>query len=75
MNKHDRSQLNYIMSLSDEEFEAWALSVPEDDIKYAMELIQAARTESFLQEQNLLEMALEDSTFDEARAVLEKFRL
>lgn len=74
MNQHDRDQLNYIMSLSDEEFETWALSVPADDIQYAMELIQAARTESFLQEQELLD-AIEDSDLNEARDVLKKFML
>ena len=74
MNKYDRSQLDYIMSLSDEEFDAWATSVSSDDIRYAMELIQAARTESFLQEQELLD-AMEDSDLSEARAVLKKFML
>jgi len=74
MNSHDRNNLNYIMGLSDEEFEAWAQSVPSDDIKYAMELIQAARTESMVQEQELLD-ALEDSDLAEANAVLKKFML
>ena len=74
MNQHDREQLNYIMSLSDKAFEAWALSVPEDDIQYAMELIRAARTESFMIEQELLD-ALEDSDLAEARVVLQKFML
>jgi hypothetical protein len=74
MNDHDRSNLNYIMSLSDDEFESWALSVPDDDIQYAMELIRTARTESFIIEQELLD-AMEDSDLSEARAVLQKFRL
>jgi len=74
MNKHDREQLNYIMSLSDEAFEVWALSVPEDDIRYAMELIQAARVESFMIEQELLDN-LEDSDLAEANTVLKKFML
>lgn len=74
MNKHDRDNLIYIMSLSNDEFEDWAQSVSEDDIQYAIELIKAARTESFIQEQELLD-AMEDSDLSEARAVLEKFRL
>lgn len=74
MNKHDRSQLNYIMSLDDQQFELWAMSIPDDDIKYAIELIQAARLESAVQEQELLD-ALEDSDLSEANAVLKKFRL
>ena len=74
MNSYDRNNLNYIMSLDDEEFEAWALSVPDDEIQYAMELIQTARTEHFVIEQELLD-ALEESDLSEARAVLQQFRL
>ena len=74
MNSYDRNNLNYIMSLDDQEFEAWALSVPDDEIQYAMELIQTARTERFVIEQELLD-ALEESDLSEARAVLQKFRL
>jgi flagellar motor component MotA len=74
MNQHDRKQLNYIMSLSNEAFDEWAQSIPMKDIQYAVELIQAARTESMIQEQQLLD-ALEDSDLAEANAVLKKFQL
>jgi len=74
MNPYDQDQLNFIMSLSDQEFDAWAMSLPNDDIKYAIELIQAARLEAAIQEQELLD-ALEDSDLAEANAVLSKFRL
>lgn len=74
MNDYDRSQLNFIMSLSDEDFEEWALSIPNDDIQYAIELIQAARLLTAIQEQELLD-ALEDSDLAEANAVLKKFML
>jgi len=62
------------MSLSDQEFDAWAMSLPNDDIKYAIELIHAARLLNILQEQELLD-ALEDSDLTEANAVLKKFML
>jgi hypothetical protein len=74
MNEYDRSQFDFIMSLSDEQFEEWALSVPDDDIQYALELIQTARTEAFMLEQELMDQ-LVDSDLSEAREVLQKFRL
>lgn len=74
MNDYDRSQLNYIMSLDDQQFELWSMSIPDDDIKYAIELIQAARLEAAILEQELLD-ALEDSDLAEANSVLKKFML
>jgi hypothetical protein len=74
MNEYDRSQFDFIMGLSDEQFEEWALSVPDDDIQYALELIQTARTEAFMLEQELMDQ-LVDSDLSEAREVLQKFRL
>jgi hypothetical protein len=74
MNKHDRIQLNFIMSLSDEDFEDWAQQIPVEDVQYAIELIQQARTEAAIQEQELLDQ-LEDSDLAEANAVLKKFML
>lgn len=74
MNPYDRDQLNFIMSLSDEEFDAWAMSIPNDDIQYAIELIQAARLLNAIQEQEILD-ELEDSDLAEANAVLKKFML
>ncbi len=74
MNDHDRSQFDFIMSLSDEEFTEWALSIPDDDVEYAIELIQQARLELSMVEHELLDN-LEQSDLAEARAVLQKFRL
>lgn len=39
MNDHDRSQLNFIMSLSDNDFQEWAEQSPAEDVQYAIELI------------------------------------
>ena len=75
MNDHDRNNLRFIMSLDDDQFDAWSENIANDDIQYAIELIQQARLELAEQEQNLLEFDLFDSDFAEARAVLEKFRL
>ena len=75
MNDHDRNNLRFIMSLDDEQFDVWSENIADDDIRYAIELIQQARLELAEQECNLLEFDLVDSDFAEARAVLNKFRL
>lgn len=75
MNDHDRNNLRFIMSLDDEQFDVWSENIADDDIQYAIELIQQARLELAEQECNLLEFDLVDSDFAEARAVLNKFRL
>ena len=72
MNDHDRNNLNYIMGLDEYEFECWAMEMADDDIKYAIEIIQAARLELAAQEQALMEAELEESTFAEANAVLKQ---
>lgn len=74
MNRHDQDNLNYIMSLDDEQFEAWADEATEDDIKYALEILQTARLERAMQELDILDV-LQDCDLSEARAVLEKFML
>jgi len=74
MNKHDQDNVNFIMSLNDEQFEAWADEATEDDIQYALEILQTARVERMLQEQDMLDL-IADSDLTEARAVLQKFRL
>lgn len=74
MNDHDRSQLNFIMSLSDNDFQEWAEQSPAEDVQYAIELIQQARVESYMLEQEIMD-ALEDSDLAEANAVLKKFML
>ena len=74
MNDYDRSQLNYIMSLDDKQFEEWADSATDDDIKYALEILQAARVEKTVQEYEFLDN-LQDYDLEDARAVLKKFML
>ena len=75
MNKHDRDNLQFIISLNDEQFDDWASEMTDDDILYAIEILQAARMELVEQEQALMEYDLVDSDLVEARAVLQKFRL
>ena len=71
MNDWDRDNLNFILSLNEDEFETWLVYLSEDDQLYALELIRAKRLELLEQEQELLET--EDFTL--ANQVLAKFRL
>jgi hypothetical protein len=75
MNQHDRKNVNFIMSLNDQQFDDWTMKMSMDDIEYAIELIQQARQELLEQEQNLVELELEESNFEQARAALKKFML
>ena len=74
MNDWDRDNLNFILSLNEDEFETWLVYLSEDDQLYALELIRAKRLELLEQEDELLnELAEEDLTL--ANQVLAKFRL
>ena len=73
MNKKDRDNLNYIMSLDDEHFDAWLDSVEQDDIDYAMELIRQARSEYLLEEMELMEQT-DSGNFTQAKHLIDKIR-
>lgn len=74
MNDYDRENFDFMMSLSEQEFEDFFDGMPDDDVDYAIELIRLARTETMVQEHELLD-ALAESDLSEAQAVLKKFRL
>ena len=45
MNTHDRNNLRFLLSLTDDAFLEFAQSVSQDDIDYALELLIAYRNE------------------------------
>lgn len=50
MNEYDRNNLNFILTLNTpEDWENWAESLSEDDLRYALELVKTAQAESFVQ--------------------------
>ena len=55
MNEHDRNNLRYIMGLDDYEFDTWSMELSNDDISYAIEIIQQARLDLIEQEEKLLD--------------------
>lgn len=45
MNQHDRDNLNFLMTSSDEVLREWYSSASEDDLLYAQELLSAYEME------------------------------
>ena len=71
MNDWDRNNLNYILSLNEQEFDAWLMTISDDDQLYALEIIRRGRAELLEEEQELIDT--EDLTL--ANQVLARFRL
>jgi hypothetical protein len=50
MNKHDRDNLNFILSLDTaEQWDEWAETLSQSDLLYALDLIRQAKVESLVQ--------------------------
>ena len=78
MNPYDRANLSFLMHASPETIRDWYERVSEDDIQYALELIQMARLEMSLQESDYHEDYSSDACeedFSLANSVLSKFTL
>ena len=75
MNDWDKNNLNYLMSLSEAEFDEFMATMPDDDIEYALELIQTRKAENLVLLEELRDTFNESMDLSEANAVLTKFRL
>jgi acylphosphatase len=74
MNNWDKGNLNFILNSTDEDMEDFLSWASDEDLRYALELIQIAKAELEVKEIEMLdEEANED--FSQAQAVLERFRL
>ena len=71
MNKHDLQNLNFIMSLSDEGFDEWIMGINDDDINYAIELIQYRREQLAVEASDLIDLS---DDFTEANAVINRIK-
>jgi hypothetical protein len=69
VNEHDRDNLNFLLNASKETLDDWYAKMSQDDINYAFELIQAAKSELIIQELELMDKV--ENTDDADRAVLE----
>ena len=74
MNNWDKSNLQFILSLDENQFDEWYSSISDDDADYAMELLKAARAEVAMQIAELYDNTVEDNLSD-AKEVLGRFTL
>jgi hypothetical protein len=70
MNDYDRNNLMFLMHASKEQLAIWSLTVTEDDLDYAMELLKQYSAEMTVREMELDEMF--DEGMAESTAVLER---
>jgi len=76
MNDHDKSNLEFLMSLKNQtEWKHWAECCDEDDFAYAMELLQTAMAEIEVKHMELVESLQEEVDLTDARTVLSRFAL
>ena len=73
MNKEDSANLGFLMGLPEEEFDRWMNSASGKDIDYALELIRLARSESIIQEFELLDSI--DGDLTEAKNIIHSIKM
>ena len=74
MNNHDRDNLQFLLSADKKTMESWYQTVSEDDVEYALELLQLYRTELALREFEIIDTEAEQD-LSQAQAVLSRFTL
>jgi hypothetical protein len=74
MNNWDKENLNFILNSDDADMEDFLSWASDEDLAYALELIQLARAELELEEILMLETEPDLDT-SQAQAILERFRL
>lgn len=71
MNEWDKDNLHFLLTVDPEVFEDWLAQADEDDIEYAIELLQQAKSELLLQKMEILD-DVEDTT--DAKSILQKIK-
>jgi len=74
MNNWDKGNLNFILNSTDADMEDFLSWASDEDLRYALELIQLAKAELEVKEIEMLETEANED-FSQAQAVLERFRL
>jgi hypothetical protein len=74
MNNWDKGNLDFILNSTDDDMEDFLSWASNEDLRYALELIQLAKAELAMQEIEMLEAETDDD-LSQAQAVLERFRL
>jgi hypothetical protein len=69
MNDYDRNNLNYIISLNDDQFTEWAESLDQEDRIYAVQLIQRYRVEKDVELMEIEEALQNEAGLDCSQAL------
>ena len=72
MNNYDRRNLEFILSMTPDQMLEFFEDMPQDDILYAIEIIQLAKCEAIVKKLEIIESA--ETDYSEARAVLERIQ-
>lgn len=72
MNDHDRDNLQFLLTADETAMQDWYSQVSQDDIEYALELLQMANAELTVKEMELSEAA-EELDLTQAQAILSRF--
>jgi hypothetical protein len=72
MDQHDRDNLHFLLTADESTMQDWYSRVSQDDIDYALELLQMAGAELAVKEMELAE-ADEIMDLSQAQAVLSRF--
>jgi hypothetical protein len=72
MNEHDRGNLQFLLTADETVMQEWYNRVSQDDIEYALELLQMANAELTVKEMELAE-ANEKLDLTQAQAILSRF--
>lgn len=77
MNSRDQTNLDFLLNISDEEFQQFVNGSDLEDVTYAIQLIQTYCAEVQVREMELQDALEEELGLDctQARAVLTKFQL
>jgi hypothetical protein len=77
MNSRDQTNLDFLLNISDEEFQQFVNDSDLEDVTYAIQLIQTYCAEVQVREMELQDALEEELGLDctQARAVLTKFQL
>lgn len=75
MDNWDQNNLNFLMSLTSEEFEQFMNDSSEDDLAYALELVQREKISVLNLIEELHDSMSTEMDLSEAQSVLARFRL
>lgn len=71
MNDWDKDNLHFLLTVDSEVFEDWLNQADEDDVAYAIELLQQAKTDLIVEKIEYLDNVLDVS---DAKDILKKIR-